>query len=123
MAKNTDVEAVVIPEQIVLDATQFKKVRGGSSSTWRSSIIAHLKDNQGCDEQSLYTSTYTGNKWTDEPNKVRHNLASQFTYMRDDGYAVVKEDGKVFLLTEPNPGKKGTYLVIKGQESRARRLL
>ena len=110
-------------EPMVINSEQFKKVRGGSSSTWRTSIISHLKENQGIEEIALYKATYNGNKVTDQVNKIRHNLASQFTYMRDDGYAVVKEDNKVYLLTEPNPGQKGTFLVIKGQEERAKRLL
>ena len=104
-----------------LNTDQLKKLRGGSRSTWRMDIIEYLKSNQGVDKIVLFDATRPDK--IDEPvNKKKHNIASQFTYMRDDGYIVKKEDGKCFLLTTPG-SKKGTYDVVKGMEEKVEALL
>ena len=104
-----------------LNAEQLKKLRGNSGSTWRTSIVEHLKQHQGINEIELYDATRPDRTDIDV-SKKRHNLASQFTYMRDEGYIVKKEDTKCFLLTVPGK-KKGTYDVVPGMEEKVKTLL
>ena len=106
--KNVTVET---QEEISLEA--FKKMRKTSSSgNWKQDIISYLRANQGCKELELYAATRQDRMDISE-SKKKHNLASQYTYLRDEGYLVKKEDSKVFLLTEV---KNGKIYKIKGME-------
>ena len=109
-------------ETMTIDAAQFNKLRATSKSgNWKQDIVQYLKANQGCDEMSLYNSTRPDRLEIPEAKK-RHNLASQFTYLRDEGYLVQKQDGKCFLLTEP-ASETGKFKAVTGQEARLKALL
>ena len=109
-------------ETMTITAAQFTKLRATSKSgNWKQDIVQYLKTNQGCDEMSLYNATRPDRLEIPEAKK-RHNLASQFTYLRDEGYLVQKQDSKCFLLTEPSD-KPGEFKAVEGQEARLKALL
>lgn len=108
-------------EKMTLTADQMKKIRSARKGNWKASIVEYLKTNNGSDEISIYDATRPDNRDLPKAKKVK-NLASQYTYLRDEGYLVTKEEDKVFLLVEPGV-KKGEFNVIEGQEDRIKRFL
>lgn len=105
-----------------ITAEQFNKLRATSKSgNWKNDIIEYLKANQGVKELKLYNDTRPDRLDISETKK-RHNLASQYTYLRDEGYLVQKQEDKVFLLTEPSE-VAGEFKAIAGMEQRLKALL
>jgi hypothetical protein len=105
-----------------ITADQFNKLRTTSKSgNWKKDIVDYLKGNQGVAELKLYNDTRPDRLDISEAKK-RHNLASQYTYLRDEGYLVQKQDDKVFLLTEPSD-KPGEFQAVAGMEQRLKALL
>jgi formylmethanofuran dehydrogenase subunit A len=102
-----------------LTIDQVKKIRKASASNWKAQIIEYLKAHNGSTDLTLYNATRPDRLDITETKKV-HNIASQLTYLRDDGYVVVKEDKNIFLVAEPQGDK---YMVIKGMEKKAQQLL
>ena len=111
-------------EELILNKDDIKKMKGGagSGSVWKNKIAAYLKEHQGVDEITLYDATRPDRLEIPESKKIK-NLASQYTYMKDEGMVVIKEEGKIFLVTEPVPGKKNAFRVVDGQRERAKQLL
>lgn len=111
MATDKTATETAVQEEISIEA--FKEMRKSSSSgNWKQEIVAYLKANQGVNELKLYNDTRPDRLDISE-SKKRHNLASQYTYLRDEGYLIKKEDSKVFLLTEVRDGK---IFKVKGME-------
>jgi hypothetical protein len=109
-------------DKMTIDATQFNKLRATSKGgNWKQDIVNYLIKNQGVQELKLYNDTRPDRLDLPE-NKKKHNLASQYTYLRDEGYLVQKEDDKVFLLTKPSK-EAGRFEAIPGMESRLKALL
>ena len=100
---------------------QISKIRKANSGNWKMQLVNYLKEHQGVDEIKLYDATRPENKDLAVPKK-KHNLASQYTYLRDEGYLVIKEDDKIFLLTEPSD-KPGECNAIPGMEKKLQSLL
>ena len=100
---------------------QINKIRKASSGNWKVQLVSYLKDNQGVKELKLYNDTRPDRLDISEAKK-RHNLASQYTYLRDEGYLVVKEEDKVFLLTEPSD-KPGEFQAVPGMEKKLQAML
>ena len=73
-----------------------------------------MKNNQGATDLEIYQATRGS---VEDEAKAKKSLASQYTYLRDEGCLILKEEGKVFAVTEPH---KGQIRVIPGMESRAK---
>ena len=115
-------EIAMTKETMTITAAQFTKLRATSKSgNWKQDIVQYLKTNQGCDELAMYNATRPDRLEISEAKK-RHNLASQFSYLRDEGYLVQKQDSKCYLLTEPSD-KPGEFKAVEGQEARLKALL
>lgn len=95
--------------------SEARKV-AGSEASWKWVLLTYLKKNQGCTQKALYKAT----RADDIPEaKMKKSLASQFTYLRDEGAFIENDNGKIYALTEP---VNGSIQLIPGMESRAKRL-
>ena len=117
MANDTQ-ETKAVNTPIIISPEAFSKARkvAGSEASWKWVILAYLKNNQGCTQKALYKATRTED--TTEL-KMKKNLASQFTHLRDEGAFIENDNGKIYALTEP---VNGSIRLIPGMESRAKRL-
>jgi hypothetical protein len=116
----TDTKATAKDEvEMKLTIDQIKKMRSKSASNWKAQIIEYLKAHNGATDITIYNATRADRLEISETKKV-HNMASQLTYLRDDGYVVVKEDKQIFLIAEPRGNE---YVVLKGMERKARQLM
>ena len=97
---------------------QAQQVKG-TGRTWKEDIIEHLKKTNGASATDLYVAT-RGEGLSEV--KMKHNIASQLTYLRNDGYLLSREDEAIFLLAEPIPGTEELQ-VVPGMEARVRQLL
>ena len=111
-------EAIVDNNQkdITISLADFAKARKvlAAETSWKWKILTFLKNNQGATDLEIYQATRGSVE--DEP-KVKKSLASQYTYLRDEGCLILKEEGKVFVVTEPHKGK---IRVIPGMEGKAK---
>lgn len=117
MANNTQ-ETKAVNTSITISPEAFSKARkvASSEASWKWVLLAYLKNNQGCTQKALYKAT----RADDLPEaKMKKNLASQFTYLRDEGAFIENDNGKIYALTEP---VNGSIQLIPGMESRAKRL-
>ena len=113
-------EAIVDNNQkdITISLADFAKARKvlAAETSWKWKILTFLKNNQGATDLEIYQATRGSVE--DEP-KAKKSLASQYTYLRDEGCLILKEEGQVFAVTEPH---KGQIRVIPGMEDRAKQL-
>ena len=101
---------------------QVTALRKRSKGSWKYEIASYLKEHQGTDDITLFDQTrLDSSDWTDKQKK--NNIASQYSYLRDEGYIVVKDNDKYYLVTEPKSGKGDIFVVIPGQESRVQAAL
>ena len=111
-------EAIVDNNQkdITISLADFAKARKvlAAETSWKWKILTFLKNNQGATDLDIYQATRGP---VTEEAKAKKSLASQYTYLRDEGALIVKEDGRVYAVTEPH---KGQIRVIPGMESRAK---
>lgn len=105
-------------KDITISLADFAKARKvlAAETSWKWKILTFLKNNQGATDLDIYQATRGSVE--DEP-KAKKSLASQYTYLRDEGCLILKEEGKVFAVTEPH---KGQIRVIPGMEDRAKQL-
>lgn len=87
-----------------------------AETSWKWKILSWLKNNQGADDMAIYVAT---RGHAQDEAKAKKSLASQYTYLRDEGALVIKDEGKVYVITEPY---KGSIRIIEGQEDRAKQL-
>ena len=93
MANNAQ-ETKAVNTSITISPEAFIKARkvASSEASWKWVILAYLKNNQGCTQKALYKATRTD----DIPEaKMKKNLASQFTYLRDEGAFIENDNGKM----------------------------
>ena len=123
-------------KQMTLNAEQMKAIKSnfsGGGIPWKIKIAQYLKEHQGATDIEIFDATRGADAKNKEgqpfskSQKVK-NLASQYTYMRDMSYFTVKEDERVYLLTEPARDKNGKiikdqFIVLEGQEDRVEQLL
>lgn len=113
-------EAIVDNNQkdITISLADFAKARKvlAAETSWKWKILTFLKNNQGATDLDIYQATRGSVE--DEP-KAKKSLASQYTYLRDEGCLILKEEGSVYAITEPYKGK---IRVIPGMEDRAKQL-
>ena len=105
-------------KDITISLADFAKARKvlAAETSWKWKILTFLKNNQGATDLDIYQATRGSVE--DEP-KAKKSLASQYTYLRDEGCLILREEGKVFAVTEPH---KGQIRVIPGMEDRAKQL-
>ena len=114
MANDTK-ETKAVNTSITISPEAFSKA-ASSEASWKWVLLAYLKNNQGCAQKALYKAT----RADDIPEaKMRKNLASQFTSLRDEGSFIENDNGRIYALTEP---VNGSIQLIPGMESRAKRL-
>ena len=101
---------------ITISLSDFAKARKAlaAETSWKWKILSFLKNNQGSSDLEIYEATRGPSP---EDSKAKKSLASQYTYLRDEGALIVKEEGKVYVVTEPYKGK---IRIIPGMEDRAR---
>lgn len=106
------------PKDITISLEDFVKARKAlaAETSWKWKILTFLKNNQGAKDLDIYRATRGP---VTEEAKAKKSLASQYTYLRDEGCLVVKEDGHVYAVTEPH---KGNIRIIPGMEDRAKQL-
>ena len=115
---NATQETKAVNTSITISPEAFSKARkvASSEASWKWVLLAYLKNNQGCTQKALYKATRTEDI---TEAKMKKNLASQFTYLRDEGAFIENDNGKIYALTEP---VNGSIQLIPGMESRAKRL-
>ena len=103
---------------ITLSLKDFAKARKAlaAETSWKWKILTYLKNNQGVTDLQVYEATRGP---APEEAKAKKSLASQYTYLRDEGALVVKEEGKVYVITEPH---KGAIRIIPGMEDKAKQI-
>ena len=103
---------------ITLSLKDFAKARKAlaAETSWKWKILTYLKNNQGSSDLQIYEATRGP---APEEAKAKKSLASQYTYLRDEGALVVKEEGKVYVITEPH---KGAIRIIPGMEDKAKQI-
>lgn len=103
---------------ITISLADFAKARKvlAAETSWKWKILSWLKNNQGAEDLDIYRATRGP---VTEEAKAKKSLASQYTYLRDEGALIVKEDGRVYAVTEPHKGK---IRVIPGMEERAKQV-
>lgn len=101
---------------ITISLSDFAKARKAlaAETSWKWKILTFLKTNQGAKDLDIYRATRGP---VTEEAKAKKSLASQYTYLRDEGCLILKEDGQVYVVTEPHKGK---IRVIPGMESKAK---
>lgn len=101
---------------ITISLSDFAKARKAlaAETSWKWKILTFLKTNQGAKDLDIYRATRGP---VTEEAKAKKSLASQYTYLRDEGALILKEEGKVYVVTEPHKGK---IRVIPGMEERAK---
>lgn len=100
-----------------INTDQMKQLRGSNAKTWKLVIADYLAEHQGTEEIALYNATRPDRLNIPDRQKIK-NLASEYTYLKDAGYMLQKEDNKVFLLAKPIPGNKEEFDVLPGMEQR-----
>lgn len=103
---------------ITLSLTDFAKARKAlaAETSWKWKILTYLKNNQGVTDLQVYEATRGP---APEEAKAKKSLASQYTYLRDEGALILKEEGKVYVITEPH---KGAIRIIPGMEDKAKQI-
>ena len=103
---------------LTISLSDFAKARKAiaAETSWKWKILAFLKAHQGSTDMEIYKATRGE---TAEEAKAKKSLASQYTYLRDEGALILKEEGSVYVITEPYKGK---IRVIPGMEDRAKQL-
>lgn len=103
---------------ITISLSDFAKARKvlAAETSWKWKILSFLKNNQGSTDLQVYEGTRGP---APEEAKAKKSLASQYTYLRDEGALVVKEEGKVYVITEPH---KGAIRIIPGMEYKAKQI-
>lgn len=103
---------------ITISIADFAKARKAlaAETSWKWKILTYLKNNQGSSDLQVYEATRGP---APEEAKAKKSLASQYTYLRDEGALIVKEEGKVYAVTEPY---KGAIRIIPGMEDKAKQI-
>ena len=103
---------------ITLSLKDFAKARKAlaAETSWKWKILSFLKNNQGATDLQVYEATRGP---APEEAKTKKNLASQYTYLRDEGALILKEEGKVYVITEPH---KGAIRIVPGMEDKAKQI-
>ena len=103
---------------ITISLKDYAKARKAvaAEASWKWKILTYLKAHQGSADLEIYEATRGP---VSEESKAKKSLASQYTYLRDEGALILKEEGKVYAITEPH---KGDIRVIPGMEDRAKQL-
>ena len=103
---------------ITLSLKDFAKARKAlaAETSWKWKILSFLKNNQGATDLQVYEATRGP---APEEAKAKKSLASQYTYLRDEGALILKEEGKVYVVTEPY---KGAIRIIPGMEDKAKQI-
>lgn len=103
---------------ITISLSDFAKARKAlaAETSWKWKILTFLKTNQGSSDLQIYEATRGP---APEEAKAKKSLASQYTYLRDEGALILKEEGKVYAVTEPY---KGRIRVIPGMEDKAKQV-
>ena len=103
---------------ITLSLKDFAKARKAlaAETSWKWKILTYLKNNQGVTDLQVYEATRGP---APEEAKAKKNLASQYTYLRDEGALILKEEGKVYVITEPH---KGAIRIVPGMEDKAKQI-
>ena len=102
------------------EAQAFRKQRSGGA--WHQDIVSYLISNQGSTDIEVYNGTRQ-DRLDISDGKKKHNIASAYKALRDEGYIDVLEgkgdDAPRYMVLVPDPTDKDYNLIVKGQESRA----
>lgn len=103
---------------ITISLQDFAKARKAlaAETSWKWKILTYLKAHQGSSDIEIYEATRGP---VSEEAKAKKSLASQYTYLRDEGALIRKEDGRVYVITEPY---KGEIRIVPGMEDKAKQL-
>jgi len=95
---------------VTISLSTLKQLRSKTASNWKTQIVAYLKEHNGASSVEIYNATRPDRLEITEAKKI-HNVASQLTYLRDEGYILQNEDKQVYLLAAPT-AVKDEYEVI-----------
>ena len=103
---------------ITISLKDFAKARKAlaAETSWKWKILTYLKAHQGSADLEIYEATRGP---VSEEAKAKKSLASQYTYLRDEGALILKEEGRVYVVTEPY---KGEIRIVPGMEDKAKQL-
>ncbi len=87
----------------VLTDDQKESLQRKTSTNWRDQIVEYLtKDNcknNGMDTLKIYDATRPDRQNISD-SKKKHNMASQITYLRDDGIYLRHDDSKLVIIAD-----------------------
>lgn len=83
-------------DKIIAEA--HKVLKAQSKGNWKTAIAEQLKK-KSMTAVELYKATRTE---TIPEAKMKHNIASQITYLRDDNYAIDNDNGTFVLVLGPD---------------------
>ena len=103
---------------ITISLKDFAKARKAlaAETSWKWKILTYLKAHQGSSDIEIYEATRGP---ASEEAKAKKSLASQYTYLRDEGALILKEEGRVYAITEPY---KGEIRIVPGMEDKAKQI-
>lgn len=84
---------------IKITAEQRKALKSVRSINWRTRLAEFLAKGPATAVEA-YDATRPENKGIADTKK-KHNIASQLTYLGDDGYLWIKADDKIVLIADP----------------------
>ena len=86
-----------------LTKEQTEQLKRSTRSTWRNQIIKYLTadncKNNNQDTLAIYDATRPDRRDISAKKKL-HNIASQITYLRDDGIYLKHEDSKLTIIAD-----------------------
>lgn len=78
--------------------------RKSTQTSWRERIVKHLTENKcennGSTDLEVYNATRPDRLELSDSKKIK-NIASQLTYLRDDGYFLTHNDKKIVVIANP----------------------
>jgi hypothetical protein len=82
-----------------LTKEQKAALKTSRKSNWRAQIVKYLSDKTATSLE-IYNATRPDRLDIPDAKKV-HNVASQLTYLSDDGYLWTRDNDKIVLIADP----------------------
>ena len=92
-------EVIMAEQKKKLTKEQREQLTARRTQPWRMSIIEQLAKKPMTDVE-VYDATRPDRPDISKSKKV-HNVASQLTYLKDDGYVVIRHEDKLVAIADP----------------------
>ena len=88
------------PEPTKITKEQREKLTSRRTQPWRTSIVEYLSKGPANDIE-IYNATRP-DRLDISASKKTHNIASQLTYLKDDGYIIIRDEDKLVAIADPD---------------------